>query len=206
MLSRPDAVPGRRLPLPSGQSLHPAATSHRGATLHEASTEVHPIHPSGLPLACSPRDGAGTLRRSPVLRTPPSPAAHDRTGPGVSTRPELRDRHNRPSNPRVHCKVRPRVATARECVPVGARSAGVMNQASAIAVRNWLPESASWRLIVTSPRRRVRDLRLRCQAQAQSHLPCVALACEPLPASTQQRGRRPARQTPRSLRPRSCLA
>jgi hypothetical protein len=27
--SRPDAVPGRRLPLPSDQSLHPADTSHR---------------------------------------------------------------------------------------------------------------------------------------------------------------------------------
>ena len=36
VLSRPDAVPGRRLPLPSGQSLHPALTSHRGATLHGA--------------------------------------------------------------------------------------------------------------------------------------------------------------------------
>ena len=55
VLSRPDAVPGQRLPLPSGQSLHPAPTSHRGATHHEASTEVHAIHPSGLPLACSPR-------------------------------------------------------------------------------------------------------------------------------------------------------
>ena len=34
-----------------------ATASHRGATLHEASTEVHAIHPSGLPLACSPRMG-----------------------------------------------------------------------------------------------------------------------------------------------------
>ena len=59
--SRPDAVPGRRLPLPSGQSLHPAPASHRGGTLHETSTEVHAIHPSGLPLACDPRMGQRPL-------------------------------------------------------------------------------------------------------------------------------------------------
>ena len=46
--------------------------------------------------------GQAALGLSPVLRTPPLPAAHDRAGPGVSTRPELRDRHDRPSNPRVH--------------------------------------------------------------------------------------------------------
>ena len=90
VLSRPDAVPGQRLPLPSGQSLHPAPASHRGATHHEASTRVHAIHPSGLPLACDPRMGREALGLSPVLRTPPLPAAHDRAGPGVSTRPELR--------------------------------------------------------------------------------------------------------------------
>jgi hypothetical protein len=34
VLSRPDAVPGRRLPLPSDQSLHPAPASHqRGSVL-----------------------------------------------------------------------------------------------------------------------------------------------------------------------------
>ena len=102
VLSRPDAVPGQRLPLPSGQSLHPAPAPHRGVALHEAATEVHAIHPPGLPLACSPRMGQGTLGLSPVLRTPPLPATHDRAGPGMSTCPELRDRHNRPSNPRVH--------------------------------------------------------------------------------------------------------
>jgi hypothetical protein len=46
-------------------------------------------------------DGTGALGLSPVLRTPPLPATHDRAGPGMSTRPELRRRHNRPSNPRV---------------------------------------------------------------------------------------------------------
>src|SRR5262245_7895860 len=47
------------------------------------------------------RMGRQALGLSPVLRTPPLPAAHDRAGPGMSTRPELRDRHSRPSNPRV---------------------------------------------------------------------------------------------------------
>jgi hypothetical protein len=47
------------------------------------------------------RMGRQILGLSPVLRTPPLPAAHDRAGPGMSTRPELRDRHSRPSNPRV---------------------------------------------------------------------------------------------------------
>ena len=55
--SWPDAVPGQRLPLPSGQSLHPAPASHRGATHHEESTEVRAIHPSSLPLARNPRIG-----------------------------------------------------------------------------------------------------------------------------------------------------
>ncbi len=48
------------------------------------------------------RMGRQVLGLSPVLRTPPLPAAHDRPGPGMSTRPELRDRHHRPANPRVH--------------------------------------------------------------------------------------------------------
>jgi hypothetical protein len=46
---------------PAASPFHPAPASHRGATLHEASTEVHAIHPSGLPLACNPRMGRGPL-------------------------------------------------------------------------------------------------------------------------------------------------
>ena len=55
VLSRPDAVPDRRLPHHNGQSLHSAVTTHHGATFHEASTKVHAIHPPGLPLARDPR-------------------------------------------------------------------------------------------------------------------------------------------------------
>jgi hypothetical protein len=43
----------------------------RGAPLHEASTRVHAIHPSGLPLACGLPDGTGT-----PLGFPPSSAPH----------------------------------------------------------------------------------------------------------------------------------
>ena len=61
VLPCPDAVPGQRLPLRSGQSL-PPRTLHpiAGVLNHGASTEVHTIHPPGLPLACGLR-----MRRGP---------------------------------------------------------------------------------------------------------------------------------------------
>jgi hypothetical protein len=68
---RPSRLLDRRLPLPSGQSLHPAPTSHRaGLSLHEASTRVQAIHPSGLPLACSRPDGTGSPRAFPRASNP----------------------------------------------------------------------------------------------------------------------------------------
>jgi len=103
VLSRPDAVPGRRLPLSSGQSLHPAATSHlRGLRFTRHQRRFTRFTRPACPSPVTTRMGRAALGLSPVLRTPPLPATHDRAGPGVSTRPELRDRHNRPSNPRVH--------------------------------------------------------------------------------------------------------
>ena len=99
---RPDAVPGRRLPLPSGQSLHPAPTSHqRGSVLrgiNEGSRDspVRPApglwppgwdgQPLGFPLCSAPR----RYRQRTTGR-----------GRALSTHPELRGRHSRPSNPRV---------------------------------------------------------------------------------------------------------
>jgi hypothetical protein len=63
----------------SGQSLHPAPTSHpHGATDHETSTEVHAIHPSGLPLACDPRMGRAPLGSPPSFE-PRRPRAGRRT-------------------------------------------------------------------------------------------------------------------------------
>jgi hypothetical protein len=49
---RLSAVLNRRLPLSSGQSLHPATSIHQRGPHYGASTEVQAIHPSGLPLAC----------------------------------------------------------------------------------------------------------------------------------------------------------
>jgi hypothetical protein len=55
-------IPDRRLPLSCGQSLHPATTTHRARlTHHEASTEVHAIHPSGLLLARNSRMERGSF-------------------------------------------------------------------------------------------------------------------------------------------------
>jgi hypothetical protein len=48
--------------------LHPIS----GAADHEASTEVHAIHPSGLPLACGPRMKRAPSGFFPELRTPPT--------------------------------------------------------------------------------------------------------------------------------------
>ena len=59
------ALPGR-MPCPAGACRFPAASPctpqphpTSGATHHEASTRVHAIHPSGLPLACGLPDGTG---------------------------------------------------------------------------------------------------------------------------------------------------
>jgi hypothetical protein len=73
----------RHLPLSSGQSLHPADTFHRrdpNVTRHRR--RFTRVHPSGLPLACDPRMGRGSLGFFPELRTPPSPATHVRVGTG----------------------------------------------------------------------------------------------------------------------------
>jgi hypothetical protein len=42
------------------------------APLYEASTRMYAIHPSGLPLACSARDGTAALGLSSKLHTPPT--------------------------------------------------------------------------------------------------------------------------------------
>lgn len=112
----PDAVPGQRLPLHNGVSLHSATAPHHGATIHEASTKVHAIHPSGLPLARDPRMGREVLRLSPRASHPAVTSnARQGRGQASSTRPELRcRRHVGPPNCEFTRKVRPRVATAGE--------------------------------------------------------------------------------------------
>ena len=59
--SRPEAITGRRLPLPNGQSFHPRHLHiRRRGSLDEASTRVQAIQPSGLPLARRPRTERAT--------------------------------------------------------------------------------------------------------------------------------------------------
>jgi hypothetical protein len=59
-----------------------------GASLHEASTGVHAIHPSGLPLACGRPDGTGRPRAFPRASNPAgkSPATHVEVGTGHRAR------------------------------------------------------------------------------------------------------------------------
>jgi hypothetical protein len=76
-LRPPPAVFQRQRPCTSVG--HPSSEAKH----HEASLRVHCIHPSGLPLACSPRMEREPLDFSPELRTPPLPAAHVRVGTGL---------------------------------------------------------------------------------------------------------------------------
>ena len=84
VLSRLSGVPSRRLPLPSGQSLalrYSIPPAELTVTRHQS--EVQVLHPSGLPLACSPRMERAPLGFCLMLRTPPgSPATHVRPRPG----------------------------------------------------------------------------------------------------------------------------
>ena len=87
-------------------------------THNETSTEVHAIHPSGLPLARDPWMVQGSFGFPPELRTPPLPATHAEGGARpLSTCLRLRTRHPGRS---PFCEstryVRPRVA-ADYCGP-----------------------------------------------------------------------------------------
>jgi hypothetical protein len=120
---RPGTVPGRAPAAISAASpytplLHPI----HGAGVDEASTEIHAIHPSGLPLACGPR-----MERAPS-GFPPSSEPHHywrRTsgqGQAMSTSLELCARHQpslqstkspRNVRPRIAPLPRPRLLTQR---------------------------------------------------------------------------------------------
>jgi len=124
--ARPSPAASQR-PVPAPRTCIPPAglrfTRHqRGFTRF-----TRPACPSPV----TTRMGPAVLGLSPVLRTPPLPATHDRAGPGVSTRPELRGRHNRPSNPRVHSRSATscrngrsgRSSRGRRCIKYGRRLA-----------------------------------------------------------------------------------
>jgi hypothetical protein len=90
------ATSGRRLPLRSGPSLHPAPTSIiAGPTLNEESTRVQAIRPPGLAPACGRPDGAGRPWTHASGLAPRRPRAGRRTprwgqaikhGPGTTAR------------------------------------------------------------------------------------------------------------------------
>jgi hypothetical protein len=97
VLSRPSRLLDRRLPLYHGQSLYPASTSHRRGLLHEASTRIHAIHPSGLPLARGRPDGTGRRFGFPPSFAPRRPGADDARRGGdrpTSTDLELLAQHH----------------------------------------------------------------------------------------------------------------
>ena len=102
-------VPVPRLTIPS-----------RGATIHKASTKVHAIHPSGLPLTRDLLDGTETLRLSPRASHPAVSSARQGQGQAASTRRGLHNRHHvGPPNCESTRTVRHRVATAEECISTG---------------------------------------------------------------------------------------
>jgi len=77
-------ISSRRLPHPSGNVPTPRCCFHLprfDVTRHHRGFTC--VHPSGLPLACSPRMERGPLGFSPELRTPPLPATHVRVGTGL---------------------------------------------------------------------------------------------------------------------------
>ena len=77
-------IPGRRTPPCSGPSLYPRpATHHRRLLITRHHQGFTVVHPSGLPLACSPRVEREPSGLSPGLHTPPSPAAHAGVGTGI---------------------------------------------------------------------------------------------------------------------------
>ena len=77
-------IPGRRTPPCSGPSLYPRpATHHRRLLITRHHQGFTVVHPSGLPLACSPRVEREPSGFPPGLHTPPLPAAHAGVGTGI---------------------------------------------------------------------------------------------------------------------------
>jgi hypothetical protein len=114
VLSRPDAVPGQRLPHHNGLSLHPAATSHRAEPLFTRHQRrftrfTRPVCPSPvIPVVGLASFGfpSGFAPRRYQQRTPRAGPGHEHAPgatPPTSCRPPISE---------LARKVRPRVATA----------------------------------------------------------------------------------------------
>jgi hypothetical protein len=101
-----------RLPLPSGQPLHPGtAAIYPGLTLTRCRQRFTHVHPSDLPLTRDPRMDQGPLRLSPELRTSPLPATHVRGGDrATNTYPGYVIDSTADLHSTRHLHMRPRVA------------------------------------------------------------------------------------------------
>jgi|SRR5690349_7102375 len=110
---------GPRLPLPSGQPLHPGTeTIYPGLTLTRCHQRFTHVHPSDLPLTRGPRMVQGPLRLSPELRTPPLPATHVRSGDrATNTYPGYVIDNTADLHSTRHLHMRPRVAPPAKCLP-----------------------------------------------------------------------------------------
>lgn len=111
-------ISSRRLPHPSGNVPTPRCCFHRprlNVTRHHRGFTC--VHPSGLPLACSPRMEQGPLGFSPELRTPPLPATHVRVGTGLEHWPGTTQSTSSVDPPFCESTryVRPRVALLERC-------------------------------------------------------------------------------------------
>jgi hypothetical protein len=112
------APAARRRPVPITLLPHPTDR----ALLHEASTRVHAIRPSGLPWPVAARVERAALGLLPGLRTPPLPATHAEDGTGRQARTwnnALRHQPSLQSCVFTRC-VRPRVAPSNPGASAGA--------------------------------------------------------------------------------------
>ena len=185
---RPGWVP----PIPRGRGAHPAGSPPQPAPaasqrqvprprqqptiegpLHEASTGVHAIHPSGLPLAHAPGMEPAALRLPPELRTLPSPATHVRGGDRPSsTDLELPlNSHPSISNPVVHSmRATSRRTANTEVSPTSDRKTWGIHVASGKGRRSALGPGTFARGLLFSGSRVLRSRRPRAQQHASGHM------------------------------------
>ena len=116
--SRPMATAGRRLPLPSGQSLHPAYIPSSRVSNNGASTRVQAIRPSGLPQPVATRMERAALGLTPRASHPadqePNSARRGGDRPSSTDQELPLNSHQSISNPIVH-SIR---ATSRRTSPI----------------------------------------------------------------------------------------
>jgi len=99
---------------PAASPFIPLASHRRDSNVTRHRRRFTRVHPSGLPLACDPRMGRGSLGFFPELRTPPLPATHVRAGTGHGHWPGTTPSTSvePPISASTHL-VRPRVAPSR---------------------------------------------------------------------------------------------